>query len=300
MINTMNSLFIEKAAQEGLDKTAEQLSTYLRSKLRQDGVVRRVIAPVPITDTDLERTVDDNIPRVIMDKEPDTVAMVMNFRDEGDVKFFTSDKYEAKFFKVETEHLKRTEIELSTIRMPIEEILKQTSIFEIQKTEDKYFWELLNKGVIAADGGTGSHDIPAPIPPATAMLDLTTISEMAKAQVKTHARAHTFIVSESRWLDILQYDSVAAGDSKMSEILVDGYKYHTLGGYNFVTSIENDVWLDNQAWCLPAPQFLGSFFLYGDPKHCVDKRGDQFEFWAYEYPAMAIGNIDHIIRYTFS
>ncbi len=289
--NALNTLFIERAKADGMEKTAEQLTTYLRDKLRQDGVARRVIAPVSITDTDLERSVSDSIPRVVIDKEPDSTAFVMNFRDEGELNFFTNDKYEAKFFKVETEHFKRTEIELAVTRMPIEDVLKTNSIYDMQKMEDTVFNRLLDESAAAAD-------VANTIAQAGGRLDLDAVAGMAEQQTKTLARPHTFICSEARWIDILRLTNVEMGSPIQSEVIVDGYKYNTLGGYKFVTSINTDVWTHTEAWCLPSPQFLGSFFLYGDARHCVEHRGDVFEFWAYSYPAMAIGNINHVVKAT--
>jgi hypothetical protein len=84
-----------------------------------------------------------------------------------------------------------------------------------------------------------------------------------------------------------------AGLEITSEIVRDGYKYTTIGGYTFVTTIRDNPALvqPGQIYCFPSPQFLGRFLILDNTKFFIDRRGRFISMEAWETIGAGIGNV---------
>lgn len=82
---TINELFIQKLnSPEGLQKVAQEGSAFIRTKLREISFARKIVQPQYVTRPDLQRSVQHDGLVKIVDIEPDSKAMAINFRGEPD------------------------------------------------------------------------------------------------------------------------------------------------------------------------------------------------------------------------
>lgn len=278
----------------GIVKTSEWLTTYLRDKIREMSVARRALEPEVVDESQIDRNVNDDIPRMIFDIEQGATAISMNFRGKGGLSYFNNKKFSIMFSKIESDRLKKNRGEMATIRMPIQEILDRNTVYAMYNAEDIAFRNLL---VAAVGVDPTNQDLTAS---GSAMVKTDLVS-LLKVAPKAHGRPAKLIMTEDTFLDVAGWDSTQAGTDLVKEIVLNGYQYKTLLGVPVITTINavtatDGVWDPKHIYTIPSKEFLGTFKLLADATHEVKKEADEYSFWSWEYPGMGIGNTKFVGR----
>ena len=155
--STINELFLQKLnSPDGLEKVAQEGSAFIRQKLREVSFARKVINPQYVTKADLQRSVNHDGLVKIVDIEPDSKAMAVNFRGEADWSYVTGDRFEIPFYMISSEDFQKTEEELLAYDMPLTEVIEKNSVLDIQKIEDQKFISAADAAVTATSNGVVS------------------------------------------------------------------------------------------------------------------------------------------------
>lgn len=121
----------------------------------------------------------------------------------------------------------------------------------------------------------------------------TALRDLIKVQANRQLKAKCFLLHESDYADVLAWDASDAGYELVSEIVKDGYKYATIGGYTFVTTVRDnpDIIEPGQIFAFPDPAFLGRFLLLENTKFFIKKEGRFITMEAWEDVGMGFGNV---------
>jgi hypothetical protein len=119
------------------------------------------------------------------------------------------------------------------------------------------------------------------------------LSEVAKVQAARQMKAQCFLMHEYDFTDTVAWSLNEAGLEITSEIVKDGYKYLTIGGYTFVTTVRDnpDLVQPGQIFCFPSPQFLGRFLIINNTKFYINRQGRFIIMEAWETIGAGIGNV---------
>jgi hypothetical protein len=119
------------------------------------------------------------------------------------------------------------------------------------------------------------------------------LKDLVKIPAARQQKARTFLLHEVTWTDTVAWSLTEAGLEITSEIVRDGYKYTTVGGYTFVTTIRDNENLVEPGviYVFPAPEFIGRFMVLENTKFFIDKRGRWIEMEAWEDVGAGFGNI---------
>lgn len=121
----------------------------------------------------------------------------------------------------------------------------------------------------------------------------TVLRDAVKIQASREMKARCFLLHEYDWTDVLGWMENEAGLQITGEIVRDGYKYTTVGGYTFVTTVRDnpDIVQPGQLFTFPAPEFLGRYLILENTKFWINKNGRFIEMEAWEDCGMGLGNI---------
>lgn len=119
------------------------------------------------------------------------------------------------------------------------------------------------------------------------------LKDLVKIPTLRQQKARTFLLHEATWTDTVAWSLTEAGLEITSEIVRDGYKYTTVAGYTFITTIrDNDNLVEpGVIYVFPAPEFLGRMLVLENTKFFIDKRGRWIEMEAWEDIGAGFGNI---------
>ena len=86
---------IDEAPDGHCKNASTSASKMIRRKLRENGFLRLIIPPVPVTDNDLDRALETDLPRMIEDMEPlSPGALVLPFDESPNTVPFRGDRFE--------------------------------------------------------------------------------------------------------------------------------------------------------------------------------------------------------------
>jgi hypothetical protein len=119
------------------------------------------------------------------------------------------------------------------------------------------------------------------------------LREVVKVCSARQMKAKCFLLHEYDYNDTIAWSVNEAGLELTSEIVKEGYKYSTLGGYTFVTTLRDNpsLVMPGQIFCFPSPQFLGRFLILDNTKFFIDRRGRFINMEAWEEIGAGLGNI---------
>lgn len=301
--STINELFIQKLnSPEGLKKVAQEGSAFIRQKLREVSFARKIIQPEYVTKMDLQRSVNHDGMVKIVDIEPNSKAMVVNFRGNPTTNYVVGERYEIPFFFVSSEDFQKTEEELLAYDMPLTEVIEKNSVFDIHEVEDSSFISQVDAAIALEVAGGNNTAITG-----SYVSTGSEIGSVLKNDFKrlfdtidgNKLRAEVILMDTTMFNRLFLYNASTAGDAVGSEILVNGYSYSNLFGKKLVVSNKTNL-LANKIYVFTAQEFFGNFFILNDTKFWIEKKKNIITWAAYETIGMGIGNTKACAKLTLS
>jgi hypothetical protein len=314
----LNDLFSQKlGTAEGKEKLAEYGGTYVRDRLREVAYSRKIIPPQMVTRTDCQRSVNHDTLVKIVDIEPQSRAMAINFRGQPTARFIQAPRAEVAFFTISSEKFEKTEQELLAYEMPITKVIEDNSVKDIQEIEDREFTIHIEAAVQAlqaeANGGAVTTLNKSGIVAGSVVEFSVRKGELARTHTADDAtvlpvqrpdfvnlfkmldgnrlRAEMVLITEVDWDDILQWTVEDFGDRVQSETTVDGYKYNMLLGRAYTRTIKTDILRPGNVYCFTKPDFFGKFYILNNTKFYIDKIANLITWQSWEDIAMSVINI---------
>lgn len=298
---TINEIFISKLdSPDGLQKVAADGSAYVRTKLREVSFARKIVPPQFVTKEDLQRSVQHDGMVKIVDIEPDSEAVSINFRGSPNTRYLMGERYEIPFYTVSSKDFQKTEEELLAYDMPLYEIIEKNSVMDIQEIEDVNFISAVNTAITSSGKTTaGSYD--------------GTTGEIPKASLKTlfdlldgdRLNCDVILMDRKMYNRLFLYNATTVGNAVGSEVTVNGYTYSTLFGRKLVVSNKSDYtdgtdFLDNTIFAFTSPEFFANFYILNDTKFWIEKKKNIVTFAIYENIGFGIGNTKACASLTLS
>lgn len=299
----INDLFLEKLSTEP-EKVASSAGAFIRKKLREVSFARKILQPEYITKAECQRSLQHEQLVKIVDIEPDSKAMAVNFRGAGDVTYVEGDRYEISFYKVESDTYQKLESELLAYEMPLTELIEKNTIKDIQKIEDEGFMTRCRAAITVSSktahvNTSGTYN--GKISPEVFITLFNTLENSSSTDTDAiRLKTDILLMNQADFNEILLWSASTVGDAVGSEMVVNGYKYATLFGKKLITTIKGDLVKKGSMWAFAAKEYLGHSYILDDTKFWIKKEKDIVSWVAWEYIGMGIGNTDALAVVTFS
>jgi hypothetical protein len=297
-VQFINQSFLRKL-EEGHEKTAgAAASAFVRQKLREESFTRKILPPVEVTAADLDRDLDDT-PRIICEKEPDSVAARLSLTGTPEVRVFRGPRYPVVFEKLSSQTFKKSKYELMTYRTDIRQVLQDNSVKDLHRQEDAGFWGNL-KAIVAAEATQQEHTYDTAAGGFNGANLMTLISKLTDFEQKP---GHV-VLAWSKYLKLLGLPATSIGDQAATEHFrggpLDGFY-----GFNLIPTLKTDI-LDGATWGAGAgvgifapQQYLGQFYALEDATVALKVEQDVIEFTTYEAIGIGLGNIHGFVLGEF-
>lgn len=318
MVSAALELFNERLDNsEGKAKIAELGGSFIRDRLREVAFSRHIIPPEQVTRADCQRSVKHDTLVKIVDIEPKSAAMAIDFRGQPEARYVRGARYEIPFFTITSEKFEKVEQELLAYEMPLTKIIEDNTVKDLQEIEDRQFLRYCESAVQALQTLTNTTT--------TVAHNATQIRSGASKEVSVvkgslalaadgadfdvrpiqrpdfvrlfklldgnRLRSERILLTEVDHDDVLQWTVTDNGDKIQSETVVEGYKYNTLLGRKVVRTIKTDILRPGNLYIFTAPQFFGKFYILNNTKFYIDKIANRIMWQSWEDIGMGIGNI---------
>lgn len=288
----LNAAFLERlGTAEGRTELQEKGVLYIKKILREESFLRKVLPPQVVTKMDLQRSLTTDTFEKIVDIEPDSFALDVNFLGEPQSSYVEGQRYSIRFQEISTPMFEKNELELAAYEMPLIKVIEQNSIKDIHERED-LGWIKQNRQVIQLTGQSIDD-------PTQTFLSRDLLSEGTKLISNQRRRATKILMSSPTWDDISKWVATDVGDTLASKITVDGYDLNQIIGRGLIVTTKTTVVPQGEVWFYTDQAYLGNYFMFGSTQFYIDKIAELIRWKAWEVIGVGIGNIFSLSRLTF-
>lgn len=320
MVQASIELFNQRLeSHEGKEKLNELGGSWIRDRLREVSYFRHILPPENVTKTDCQRSVNHDTLVKIVDVEPQSRAMAIDFRSQPTARFIRAPRAEIPFFTISSEKFEKTEQELLAYEMPITKVIEDNTVKDIQEIEDREATRHIEAGIQALQTETNTTvavaynatNIRAADPDARAVsvvkgelalsadgvdfevypIQRPDFIAMFKLLDGNRLRSERMLITEVDHDDVLSWTVEDFGDKMQSETVVDGYKYNTLLGRKVIRTVKTDILRPGNLYVFTAPQFFGKFYILNNTKFYIDKIANVITWQSWEDIGMGVVNI---------
>jgi len=288
----LNAAFLERlGTPEGRTELQEKGVLYIKKILREESFLRKIMPPQVVTKMDLQRSATTDTFEKIVDIEPDSFALDVNFLGEPPSEYVEGKRYRITFQQVSSPMFEKNEMELAAYEMPVIKVIEQNTIKDIHEREDRG-WLRSCRQVIQLTGKSVDDSTQT-------FLSRDLLSEGTKLISNDRRRATKLLMSSPTWDDITKWVATDVGDTLASKITVDGYDLNQLIGRGLIVTTKTSILPYGEVWAYTDQAYLGNFFLFGSTQFFIDKLAELIRWKAWEVIGVGIGNVFSLSRVTY-
>lgn len=284
----INQGFVQKIEEGRIKEAQDEGTAFIRSKMRQTSFAREILPPIVLADDDIDRDENTDLPKKIVEKEPESEATFVTFKGTGKRRWFSGPRYAVYFGKVESDRFVKSKFELMTYQNDIRKILTDNSVKDMADQEDGKFMETCK--AIA----TGAQHL-TPVTGFTADNFVLAFQYLASKKIPVGK----ILMTKELYYEALKLTYSAVGSEIMARHYDQGIESEEkLWGIPVVTTIKRDLVDPKDFWVFAPQEYLGNFFLLQDATLFIKQEADMIEFWSYSAPGIGIGNSLGMVRVT--
>lgn len=287
----VNSSFVRRLEEGRVKEAQAEGSAFIRQKLRQASFAREILPPQLLSDDEIDRDENTDLPKKIVEIEPDSVATFVPFKGTGRRTWFRGPRYSVFFGKTESQRFIKSKFELMTYQNDIRKILSDNSVKDMADQEDERFINTMDE-IITLNPGQA-------LTPAGG-LNATNVKEAFKNLISRRIPIGKILMTKELYYDALALPATSIGDVVASRHYDEGIESENhLWGFPVITTIKRDIIPSNHMYVFGPQEYLGNFFLLQDATLFIKQEADMIEFWSYAAPGIGIGNTAAVTRVEF-
>jgi len=298
-----NEVFVNSIL-EGNTKVAEdQGNVFLRRRVREDGVAREIIPPVPVTKDDFTQRVESDQPGIIVEMEPSSPgAMSMAFQDNNPPAFYIrGKKFWVDFWLVTSRTARKNVVELATWRSDVKALLAEMLVKDLSWEEDATFINQCNTLLGGSAGATNILNGLVQWREITGGINRVTVMDAFRLAFIPPSRIPVtkILCNGATLAELAKMDRIELGGDDAQTILYEGWGKRTINNATVIGSIKRELIEDDTMYFFGHSNFIGRFYVYMEPSLYIKKEDMEVQFRAREVIGMAIGHGDGVHRFDF-
>lgn len=302
MVKAANATVLDWLSDDSTVKhAADALNSFTRLKVREDGITRRILTHVPITNDQLDRDLDDK-PVRYEDMEPDgPPAISVAFATLPNNVYIRAPRYRVLFGRVLTPNFVKDLDELRTYNMDVRQVLSDNAIKDMLYEEDSTFFDALSVAM------GGSADATSPY---SGVVQWKTISRGVTRDGVTeafkimpsgpsHLTPHLCVMNNVTAYELQKWGRDEMGGDLSGDIARDGWSVKNFMGKDWIFTIKTDLVPDDTMFLFPPEKFLGVAYVLDDTTMAIKREFFMINYFAYATLGRAIGNATTPCRADF-
>jgi len=303
-IKAANAAWVEKIASDTPSHVKQAESTvndYTRTKMREDGVYRKIIPMQPIADSELDREVHTDQPSKIIDREPASPAAVsIPFAKQPTNLYLRGNRYRCHFGRIVTSRYSKDIDELRNYHMDLRQVVSDNSIKDMLAEEDAKFFGAVNTALVGPNAITPTSGVVqhAVIPGGITRDSLWDSLEIVPS-TPSNLETHTAVTNNITIKRVCKMTRNEFGGDMAEEIMRNGWTYKKFLGVEWLITIKKELVPTNTIYYFADPKFIGKSYSLVETTMHIKREAFMLEFYAYETIGGAIGWTSGLGRVDF-
>lgn len=279
----------------------DAVDDYTRTKMREDGFLRKVLPPIPISNEQLDRRLDTSAPVKVVDKEPDSpAAIAVGFGTLPQTLYMEADRYEVRFHRIMSPKFTKDVGELRTWHMDLRQVLSDNSIKDMLAEEDGQWLRAVNAAVVGPQvvvptSGVVQYEVIDGGITRSAITDSLKVLPNTPSNLETHC----VLLNNITIKDVMKWERNEAGGDLAEDIVRNGWSLQKLFGVDFLVTIKKGLVATNTMYHFADPKFIGKLYILEETTMYVRREAFFIEFFAYEEIGACIGHTSSVGRVDF-
>lgn len=303
-IQLLNETLFAQLETPGMEKQAlDAVNDFTRDKMREDGFYRRVLPPLTIANSELDRQAETDKPSKVIDKEPNSpAAMSIPFATLPRNVYIRGPRYIVSFDRIVTPRFVKDVDELRTWVMDIRQVLSDNSLKDMQAEEDTKFINSANALMLGPDvpmpynGNVAAWQTVEGGVTRESVLDALKIMPSGPA----HLESQTILINNITIKEVMKWGRDEMGGDFSQDLLKNGWAEIEFMKNRWLITIKRDLVPDDSIFMFCDPQWLGKNFLLEDTTLWMKREAFMLEFFSYQTGGGAIGHAGGIARADFA
>jgi hypothetical protein len=294
-IRADNEALLADLESPGIEKRAESaLTGFIRTKLREDSVLDRLIEPVQVPAGKLTKRVHDDKPYMVLEKEPNSpAAMSIPFGESPMGYYLKGNRYELFFNRLITRKFFKDVAELHSYDMDLRQVVSDNSVRDMMAEKDSKFITAVEAGLGDAantvldststiqwkeiSGGVGRDTL----------LDAIAIMPATPSRlVPTRAVCNNLFIYQ-----VMKQGRDEAGGDIAQDWLKNGWSSMKFMGLEWLISIKHDIFPNNRIYYFSENDFLGKHFFLEEVTMSVERKAYILSWFTYACYGASIANV---------
>lgn len=287
----------------------DAVNDFTRTRMREDGFFGKILPKVTITNDQLDRQVDTDLPAKVIDKEADSPAAVSLPFAALPINFYIrGPRYRVTFDRIVSPRAVKDVDELRTYAHDIRQVLSDNMIKDMLAEEDSKFIQAFNAVLLGADVTVPLSGVPQ-WETIEGGITRETVIDALKIMPKTpsHFETATVLVNNITIKEIMKWGRDEMGGDFSQDLVKNGWAQ---------TSFLNCEWIITIKRCSATNPVDGlipddSMFMFGDPKTIgksfelepttmyVRREAFMLEYFAYQTAGASFGHTNALARADF-
>lgn len=298
------SLFEKLASRDPImEKEAiDAVNDFTRTKMREDGFLRRLMPPVPISNDELDRQVSTDKPVKVVDKEPDSPAAIsIPFATLPMNLYIRGPRYLVMLDRITTPRFTKDTDELRTWIMDIRQVLSDNAIKDMLAEEDGRFILAFNTALVA-QGATVPTSGTVQWQRILGGITRDTVCDMLKIMPNTpsNLEVKTCLINNITVKELMKWGRTEMGGDLSQDVMKNGWTMQEFAGVNWVITIKKDIIRTNSVYMFSDPKFIGKHYTLEDTTMYIRREAYMLEFFAYETNGASLGHTSGLARADFA
>lgn len=297
-----NEVFFDKLFSENatlVKEANESVNEFTRMRMRETGILRRVLPPIPLSDGEIDRSIHTDKPIKIVDREPDNppaYSVPLGTNPAG--QYIQGDRYAVMFNRIMTRKYSKDVEELRTYHMDIRQVITDNSLKDMLTQEDEKFIGAVNNILGGVVDGVSPVTGTVMWEALSGGITRKNFKNALKIMPRTSNKLETatMLLNNITVKDFLGWGRDEVGGDLAEKMLIDGFVETQLHGVKIIVTIKHHLVPTDEGFMFAEPKFLGKFYMIEDATLWMDKRAFMLEFFAYEFLGAAIGNSAAVAR----
>jgi hypothetical protein len=302
-VQQLNAAIFESLAQgSGREKyAADAITDFTRTRMREDGFFRKILPPLQVSNDDMSRQVDTDMPVVVVDKEPDSPAAIsVPFATLPTSLYIRGPRYRVMFARILTPRFTKDVDELRTWTMDIRQVLSDNAIKDMLAEEDSKFLGAVNTALVAPNTAVPWSGIPQWVTLQGGIVrDTWQDARKVMPRTNAHLEAKTALVNNVTIKEFEKWTRDEMGGDFSQDVLKNSWAEATLSGVKLIITIKRDLVPDNSMYMFADEKFIGKSFTLEDTVMYVKRDFYMLEFFAYQTLGSTLGHSAGLVRVDF-
>lgn len=286
----------------GLEKqAADILTSYTRVALREEGFSPKFMPKRTVTNSELERRVEDERSSVVIDLEaPSPGCVTVPFGTAPAHLTLMANRYRVAFARIQSRMYEKDVSLLRTWRMDIRQIVGDNTLKDMMTAEDAAWISAHNTATVGAGStvfmsGTIQHRV------ISGDITRENLMEAHKTLESTPSsiRPAVLLVNNLTIWDVMKIDRLGVGGDLAEKMFVDGWTTTDLQGITWMVTIKRGLVGNKQIYYWGDPMYVGVNLVLEEPTMFVERKGPYISFYYYEDVGGAIANTNSVARVDF-